>query len=111
MTTGEAVPYRGRTGVRHTRNAAPAAPTGSRTLEATFTSVSYGWAQVERWKDNGTLFGSEPYLSDGRNDQTGSHEAGKDVGHAIGQEIKGEDGTAKDAATEADAAAAEPAKP
>lgn len=60
----------------------------------------------------------QPYASmdegdveDCRNDQTSSHEAGKDVGRAIGQAIKGEDGTAKDAATEADAAAAEPAKP
>lgn len=56
---------------RAVQGPAPAAATGSRTLEATFTNVSYGWAQVERWKDNGSLFGAEPYLSDGRNDQTG----------------------------------------
>jgi hypothetical protein len=52
-------------------SAIPAAATGSRTLEATFTSVSYGWAKVERWKDNGTLFAAENYLSDGRNNQDG----------------------------------------
>ena len=49
----------------------PAAATASRTLEATFPSVSYGWAQVERWRDNGSLFAAEDYLSDGRNNQDG----------------------------------------
>src|SRR5215213_3079925 len=51
--------------------AIPAAATGSRTLEATFTSVSYGWTKVERWKDNGSLFAAENYLPDGRNNQDG----------------------------------------
>lgn len=49
----------------------PAAATGSRTLEATFTSVQYGWAKVERYLDQGSMFKSENYLSDGRNDQEG----------------------------------------
>ncbi|HLO01571.1 MAG TPA: hypothetical protein VK191_00450 [Symbiobacteriaceae bacterium] len=51
--------------------AVPVRATGSVTLEATFTSVSYGWAKVERYKDNGTMFAAEDYLSDGRNDQEG----------------------------------------
>jgi hypothetical protein len=49
----------------------PARATASLTLEATFTTVSYGWARVERWKDNGALFQAEQYLADGRNDQDG----------------------------------------
>ncbi len=53
------------------RGAPPAAATASRTLEATFPSVSYGWAQVERWRDNSSLFAPDDYLSDGRNNQDG----------------------------------------
>ncbi len=49
----------------------PTRATSSVTLEATFTTVSYGWARVERWKDNGALFQTEHYLPDGRNDQDG----------------------------------------
>lgn len=49
----------------------PTQATGSVTLEATFTTVSYGWARVERWKDNGAMFAAEQYLADGRNDQDG----------------------------------------
>src|SRR5688500_10469841 len=45
--------------------------TASRTLEATYTSVSYGWVRVERWKDNGTMFTAESYFSDGRGNQDG----------------------------------------
>lgn len=45
--------------------------TASRTLEATYTSVSNGWVRVERWKDNGAMFTAESYFSDGRNNQTG----------------------------------------
>lgn len=48
-----------------------AGATGSRTLEATFTSVSNGWTKVERWKDNSTGFAAETYPSDGRGDHTG----------------------------------------
>lgn len=60
----------------------------------------------------------QPYASmdegdveDCRTNQNDSHEAGEDVGRAIGQAIKGENGAEKNAASEADAAAAEPAKP
>lgn len=49
----------------------PTAASGTRTLEATFTNVSYGWAKVERWLDQGSLFQAEDYLPDGRNDQDG----------------------------------------
>ncbi len=35
--------------------------TASRTLEATFTSVSNGWVKVERWKDNDSNFILEDY--------------------------------------------------
>ena len=50
-------------------------------------------------------------VEDCRTNQNDSHEAGKDVGRAIGQAIKGEEGAAKNAAAEADAAAAEPTQP
>ncbi len=40
-------------------------------LEATFTTVDYGWEKVERWLDQSSLFQAEDYLADGRNDQTG----------------------------------------
>ncbi|KRA44283.1 DUF2884 family protein [Pseudoxanthomonas sp. Root630] len=50
-------------------------------------------------------------VEDCRTDQNDSHEAGEDVGRAIGQAIKGETDAEKNAAAEADAAAAEPAKP
>jgi len=60
----------------------------------------------------------QPYASmdegdveDCRTNQNESHEAGEDVGRAIGQAIKGENGDEKNAASEADAAAAEPATP
>jgi len=49
----------------------PAHATSSRTLEATFTSVSFGWAKVERWKDNSTGFTAEGWPSDGRGNQQG----------------------------------------
>lgn len=45
--------------------------TSSRTLEATFTSVSFGWEKVERWKDNNANFLTEGWPSDGRGDQLG----------------------------------------
>lgn len=45
--------------------------TASRTLEATFTSVSNGWVKVERWKDNDSNFILEDYPPDGRGDQDG----------------------------------------
>lgn len=50
---------------------APVMATASRTKEATFTTVSYGWAKAERWLDSGSMFQAENYLSDGRNNQTG----------------------------------------
>lgn len=43
----------------------------SLTLEATYTSVPYGWAQVERYKDNNAGFTQEQYPPDGRGDQDG----------------------------------------
>jgi len=60
----------------------------------------------------------QPYASmdegdveDCREGQNDSHEAGEDVGRAIGQAIKGGPGDEQNAASEADAAAAQPAKP
>lgn len=50
--------------------AAEAHATASRVQEATFTSVANGWERVERWRDDGSAFSVDPYLSDGRNDQT-----------------------------------------
>lgn len=51
--------------------------------------------------------GMEPAdIEDCRNDHADSHEAGKQVGHVVGQAVKA---TRGDAAQEADAAAAEPA--
>lgn len=44
---------------------------GSLTLQASFTSVSYGWSKVERWNDNDSNWPAQYYISDGRNDQTG----------------------------------------
>ncbi|HEV3230821.1 MAG TPA: lipase, partial [Candidatus Dormibacteraeota bacterium] len=49
----------------------PVAAVGTVSLQATFTSVSYGWTKVERWKDTGTGWPTEHYLGDGRMDQTG----------------------------------------
>jgi len=41
-------------------------------LEATYTtSISNGWAQVERWRDPGTAFTQETFPPDGRGNQTG----------------------------------------
>lgn len=50
---------------------APAAATGSRTLEATFTNVANGWVKVERWNDGSTGFAAEDYPPDGRGDHDG----------------------------------------
>ena len=49
----------------------PVGAVGNLTKQATFTSVSYGWNKVERWKDNDSNWPSQYYISDGRNDQTG----------------------------------------
>lgn len=49
----------------------PVQAVGSITLQATFTSVSYGWNKVERWNDSDTNWPAEYYLPDGRMDQTG----------------------------------------
>lgn len=49
----------------------PARSTASRTLEATFTSVSFGWEKVERWKDNSSGFAAEGWPGDGRGNQAG----------------------------------------
>ncbi len=54
--------------------AVPASATSTRVKEATFTTPQYGWAKVERWLDQGSLFQAEGYLSDGRNDQTGQRQ-------------------------------------
>lgn len=43
----------------------------SLTLEATYTSVSYGWAKVERYLDTNSGFKQEQYPPDGRGDQDG----------------------------------------
>ena len=60
----------------------------------------------------------QPYASmdegdaeDCRTSHTENHEAGKDIGRAIGRAVKGDKSGATNAAAEADAAAAEPAKP
>lgn len=45
--------------------------TSSTTLEATYTSVSEGWAKVERWYDSSPGFFTAQYPPDGRLDQTG----------------------------------------
>ena len=44
---------------------------GTVTLQATFSSVSYGWSKVERWNDTDPNWPAEHYLPDGRMDQTG----------------------------------------
>lgn len=49
----------------------PAVATSSRTLEATYTTVANGWAQVERWRDSSSSFPTEDYPPDGRGDQNG----------------------------------------
>ncbi|HZS15801.1 MAG TPA: lipase [Candidatus Dormibacteraeota bacterium] len=50
----------------------PAGAVGTLTLQATFTSVSYGWSQVERYNDTDPNWPSGGYYpSDGRNNQTG----------------------------------------
>lgn len=41
------------------------------TLEATYTSVSDGWAKVERWFDSNSGYNAAQYPADGRLDQTG----------------------------------------
>ncbi|MGE5673976.1 MAG: esterase/lipase family protein [Mycobacterium leprae] len=43
----------------------------TRTLEATYTSVSNGWVKVERWQDGSSIFTAENYPLDGRGDQDG----------------------------------------
>lgn len=48
-----------------------ASATGPVTLEATFSSPSYGWNKVERWYDSNPGFITAQYPSDGRPDQTG----------------------------------------
>tara|TARA_R110002096_G_scaffold426090_1_gene635375 strand:- start:470 stop:1720 length:1251 start_codon:yes stop_codon:yes gene_type:complete len=50
---------------------APAYATENLTLEATFSSVANGWAQVERWHDTDVAFQPEDYPGDGRMNQTG----------------------------------------
>jgi hypothetical protein len=50
----------------------PVGAVGTLTLQATFTTVSYGWAQVERYNDTDPNWPSGGYYpSDGRNNQTG----------------------------------------
>ncbi len=50
-------------------------------------------------------------IEDCRSDQTSTHDAGEEVGRAIGQAIKGDDASTRgNAAAEADAAAVEPAE-
>ena len=44
---------------------------GTVSLQATFTSVSYGWTKVERWSDSDPNWPAEYYLPDGRMNQTG----------------------------------------
>jgi hypothetical protein len=44
---------------------------GTLTLQATFTTVSYGWSKVERYNDTDPNWPAQYYISDGRNDQTG----------------------------------------
>ena len=52
--------------------AAPrAGAVGSVSLQATYTSVQYGWSKVELWNDSDPNWPAEQYLSDGRMDQTG----------------------------------------
>ncbi len=48
-----------------------ASASGPVTLEATYTSVSDGWTQVERWYDSNSGYVPAQYTSDGRLDQTG----------------------------------------
>lgn len=44
---------------------------GNLSLQATYTSVSYGWDHVELWQDNDPNWPAEQYPPDGRDDQTG----------------------------------------
>ncbi len=59
-------------GVAGVGPASPAGATGSRTLEATFSSgIANGWVRVERWRDGDPGFQAEDYPPDGRGDQDG----------------------------------------
>ena len=51
--------------------ASPAAASASLTRVGTYTSVSYGWAQVEHWQDTNPSWPVQQYLPDGRDDQSG----------------------------------------
>ena len=49
----------------------PSLATGA-ALEATYnTSISNGWARVERWRDPGSAFTQETFPPDGRGNQSG----------------------------------------
>ncbi|XVQ14518.1 esterase/lipase family protein [Spirillospora sp. CA-255316] len=52
-------------------NAGGASASGPVTLEATYTSVSNGWAKVERWYDSNPGYVPAEYPADGRLDQAG----------------------------------------
>jgi len=53
------------------RSATTVHAVGTISLQATFTSVSYGWSRVERWNDSDANWPAQYYISGGRNDQTG----------------------------------------
>jgi hypothetical protein len=58
-------------GTALTAGSASVAAVGTLQLQATFTSVQYGWSQVERYNDTDSNWPAQQYLSDGRNNQTG----------------------------------------
>lgn len=49
----------------------PVAAVGTLSLQATYTTVSYGWSQVERYNDTDPNWPAQYYPSDGRDNQTG----------------------------------------
>src|SRR3954468_2230481 len=52
-------------------SAAPSTAAGTTVLDATYTSVANGWAQVERYHDTDAAIPTEAYPPDGRGDQDG----------------------------------------
>ncbi|HEV7677256.1 MAG TPA: lipase [Candidatus Dormibacteraeota bacterium] len=53
------------------RGTAAVEAVGTISLQATFTSVSYGWTRVERWNDSDPSWPAQQYVAGGRDDQTG----------------------------------------
>lgn len=60
---------------------------GGLALLHTYTSVQYGWQQVELWNDTDTSWPAQHYLPDGRDDQSGQPKALFGTGEPAGSEF------------------------